>query len=123
MMKYNVEGKTQELKLRRKKYSLPASAFSNSVYGKLRELANANKSIFYCNDAILFVIKAATREFLLSSQEGSQITLSLAGMRDLDSPPQGEDKGKDSYEKSEIYRRLADIFSVARSQCQRRKHQ
>jgi hypothetical protein len=56
--------------------------------------------------------------------EGSQIMLSSAGMKDLDSLARGEDKRKrDSNEKNEIHRKSVGTFSVVCSQRHRRQYE
>src|SRR5882762_8707426 len=72
-----------------------------------------------CNS---FVPGSVTWKLLLSSDGGSQIMLASAEMKDLDLLPRGEDKRKrDAYEKYEIRRRSAGIFSAARSRRDRRQ--
>src|SRR5216684_1522580 len=75
-------------------------------------------------NAIFFVAGDVTKRLFFPSNEGSQITLSFAGSKAVDSLPRGKDKRKiDSYENDETDRRSADLLSVAGSRRHRRQQQ
>src|SRR5882672_3793468 len=63
------------------------------------------------------MLRGVTWRLLFLSDRGSQIMLPSAELKDLDLLSRGEDKRKrDSYEKDEIWRRSAGIFTAARGQ-------